>query len=62
MGQDKKTLNVGTVILAQGATSNKQLEDLMNGESWETYSIGDCNAPRNILEAIHDGAWVARQI
>jgi 2-enoate reductase len=62
VGQDKKTLNAGTVILAQGAASNKQLEDLNNRESWETYSIGDCTAPRNILAAIHDGAWVARQI
>lgn len=62
IGHDKKTLNADTVILALGATSNKQLEDLMHGESWEMYSIGDCTAPRNILEAIHDGAWVARQI
>ncbi len=34
----------------------------MKGKVPEMHSVGDCNEPRRILEAIEDGARVGRQL
>jgi pyruvate/2-oxoglutarate dehydrogenase complex dihydrolipoamide dehydrogenase (E3) component len=52
----------GTVVLALGATPNNELVRRLRGRVRELHAIGDCVRPRRILEAIHEGSFVSRQI
>jgi len=60
-----------TVVLATGLEPSRALIDhvviesnkaTINGKEVEVYSVGDCNQPRKILEAIHEGAEVGLKI
>jgi hypothetical protein len=51
-----------TVVLALGACSDRRLLDDLAGLGVETYAVGDCVEPRNIYEAVHEGARVARSL
>ncbi len=50
------------IVLAVGFSPNDDLMEKMGFPEIETHSIGDCLTPRGILEAIHEGDWVARTI
>ena len=52
----------GTVVLALGATPNNELVRRLRGRVRELHAIGDCVRPRRILEAIHGGSFVSRQL
>jgi 2,4-dienoyl-CoA reductase-like NADH-dependent reductase (Old Yellow Enzyme family)/thioredoxin reductase len=51
-----------TVVLSLGAKANNQLMQASKGRVKENYAIGDCVRPRKILEAIHEGSYIARKI
>ncbi len=51
-----------TVVNALGYVPNTELSDVLNGQIKEFYRIGDCVKPRNILYAVQEAAYVARQI
>ena len=58
-----QTLNLeaDTVVMAVGSKSNNDLSKHMP-EKIAVFSIGDCVKPRNIIEAVAEGAKVGRQI
>jgi 2-enoate reductase len=51
-----------TVVNAMGYVANAGLEEALRGKVPEVYVVGDCVQPRNLLYAIHEAAYVARQI
>ena len=53
-----------TIVISVGSKSDKRLADeLRRVETGiEFYTIGDCVEPRNMLDAIHEAASVARKI
>jgi 2,4-dienoyl-CoA reductase (NADPH2) len=55
-------LKADTVVLAVGMKSKNQLAESLKNVVTELYTIGDCVAPRDALDAIHEGAQIARQI
>ncbi|MBI4595019.1 MAG: hypothetical protein HY730_01405 [Candidatus Tectomicrobia bacterium] len=66
LGQDgrQQNLEFDTILIALGRTSNRRLIQAIN-DKWpglETYEVGDCRQPRNIMAAIHEGYRAGRQI
>ena len=51
-----------TVVSATGSKPNKELENTVRGAVKEIYTVGDCVRPRKIIDAIREGAYVARLI
>lgn len=51
-----------TVVNALGYTANRELGEALQGIVGELYNIGDSVKPGNILTAVHDAAYTARQI
>jgi hypothetical protein len=51
-----------TVVLAAGMKPNNSLFVSLKGRIAELYAIGDCFKPRKMIDAIHEGARVARAI
>lgn len=51
-----------TIVLALGYTANTALYEALKDKVPELYRIGDCAKPRNIADAVREGAYVARQI
>ena len=51
-----------TVVNAMGYVPNTTLFEALEGEVPEIYKIGDCLKPRKILDAVHEAAYIARQI
>ncbi len=51
-----------TVVLAVGAKAQNSLLPALAGKIRQLYSIGDCEAPRKMLEAIHEAYEVAFRI
>lgn len=54
------TLACDTVIIAAGYQSNNQLEDELEGKVKDLVVIGDAQAPRKILTAIHEAYHAIR--
>jgi len=54
-----KEVDCHTVALALGLKSEDQLYNLLREKITQLYTIGDCNKPRRVLEAIWDGYEVA---
>jgi len=59
---NKQVIEADTVVLAVGYRSNNELGEKLRGEIPEVYTIGDCVKPGKIMEAIHGGSRIARQI
>jgi pyruvate/2-oxoglutarate dehydrogenase complex dihydrolipoamide dehydrogenase (E3) component len=51
-----------TVILATGYRSDRNLEQTLNELVDEVVLVGDCNEPRKIINAVHEGFHAARMI
>ena len=51
-----------TVILALGYTPNRTLYEALKGKIAELYAIGDAVKARNIMGAVHDGAYFGQLI
>jgi len=60
--QKKETIKADTVVLAVGYEADTSLAKTLKKHVKELYSIGDCAEARNILGAVHDGAYIGRQI
>ncbi|MDY6917892.1 MAG: FAD-dependent oxidoreductase [Chloroflexota bacterium] len=55
-------LEADTVVLATGMQSENSLAEALKNVVPEVHSIGDAVSPRDALDAIHEGAQVAREI
>jgi len=55
-------LEADSVVLARGYVPNRRLYEALKGQVPELYAIGDCVKARNIRAAVHEGAYVGRQI
>ena len=58
----RHTFECDTVITALGYVPNNALGEALEGIVPELYTIGDCVKPGNLLSAVHDAAYIARQI
>lgn len=54
-------IKADAIVMAHGRKPNNALADEIEALGYLVYRIGDCVAPREIVNAIHDGAYVARQ-
>ncbi len=59
---EERTLEAETIVLALGAEPERRLVDDLKKEEIEFYPIGDCRQPKNIRQAIYEGALVGRQL
>jgi NADPH-dependent 2,4-dienoyl-CoA reductase/sulfur reductase-like enzyme len=59
---NRRTIEADTVVLAAGAESRTQLQRDLQGRVAELHQVGDCVAPRGILEAIHEGSRAGRAL
>jgi 2-enoate reductase len=51
-----------TVVLATGFAANDGLYETLEKEGYEVYRIGDCLAPRKIIDAVQGGYLIAREL
>lgn len=58
----RRTIEADTIVLAAGATPNTELFESLEGKVPEIHLAGDCLKPRRIMDAIHDGARLGREI
>jgi 2,4-dienoyl-CoA reductase-like NADH-dependent reductase (Old Yellow Enzyme family)/thioredoxin reductase len=58
----KHSFEADTVVLARGYTPSRALYEALKGQVPELYAIGDCVRPRTVKDAVHEGAYIARQI
>ena len=61
-GWKRHNFEADTVVIAMGYTPNRTLYEGLKDEAPELYMIGDCVKPRKVIDAVHEGAYVARQI
>ncbi len=59
---EKRTIEADTIITALPMLPNPELAGELDGSVPEVYNIGDSNAPNLIIDAVSDGARVAREI
>lgn len=52
---EELTLEADSIVLATGARADDRLVNELQGAVPELYTVGDCVAPRRILEAIREG-------
>jgi len=58
----KQTAEADSVVLAVGSKPNISLMKALEGKVAEIYAIGNAKEPGNVLEAIHEGSRLAREI
>ena len=58
----RRKIETDTLLLALGYTVDQTVYEGMRGKVREIYSIGDCLKPRKLWNAVHEGAYIARQI
>ena len=61
LGQ-KQFIEADTILLALGAKPDTELAGTLRNQVPELYSVGDCLEARKILDAIAEGAEIAREI
>lgn len=59
---NEKFIPADNVIIATGVRTNPQLNEQYYGIVPDTFTIGDCNSPRKIMEAIYEGHAIACNI
>jgi 2-enoate reductase len=62
MSKQKKDIIADTVIVALGVKPKNDLKKKLGDRVQEIYSIGDCEGPRKIGDAIHEGFAVGSSI
>ena len=60
--QGRQTFKADTVVLAMGLKPRKELYEALKDKVPELYAIGDCVEARKILNAIHEGFFIANRI
>ena len=58
----KQTIEADTIVIATGAKANTELAQQLERKLPALHLVGDCVQPRDIMEAIADGARVGREI
>jgi 2,4-dienoyl-CoA reductase-like NADH-dependent reductase (Old Yellow Enzyme family)/thioredoxin reductase len=58
----KQKIEADTVVLSAGYAPDSTLYEALQGKVKELYAIGDCVKTRKIRDAVHEAAFVARQI
>ncbi|MCP4681280.1 MAG: FAD-dependent oxidoreductase, partial [Desulfobacterales bacterium] len=58
----KETIAADTVVIATGYLSENELFTQLQGKVDELFQIGDANQPRKVMDAVHEGAKVGREI
>jgi thioredoxin reductase len=58
----KQVVEAESVVLAMGSKPNIGLMKALEGRVPELYGIGDVKDPGKVLNAIHDGSRLAREI
>ena len=51
-----------TIVIAVGVSQNKGLEELLRNKPYDVYTVGDCDKPGNLLDAIHGAFHLARKL
>ena len=59
---DKKTIKADMVVLAIGSKPRRELYDKIKAGNMPVLGVGDAIEPRKILNAVHDGYNIAREI
>lgn len=57
-----RTIEADTIVIAAGSRGNIGLHEKLKGTVPELYAIGDCKEPRDITEAISEGATVGTEL
>jgi NADPH-dependent 2,4-dienoyl-CoA reductase/sulfur reductase-like enzyme len=57
-----ETIAADTLIICQGRTPNNDLAKRLTGKGFAVHVIGDARTPRSYANAIHEAAYLARQI
>jgi 2,4-dienoyl-CoA reductase-like NADH-dependent reductase (Old Yellow Enzyme family)/thioredoxin reductase len=58
----KQKIDADTVVLSMGYMPDSTLYESLQGKVKELFAIGDCVKSRSVRDAIHEAAFVARQI
>ena len=61
-GGKAQKIDADTVIVAMGYTADTRLYESLRGKVKALFAVGDCVKSRNVRDAVHEGAYVARQI
>jgi len=61
-GGNKHKIDADTVVLSMGYAPDTTLYEMLQGKVKGLYAIGDCVRTRSIRDAIHEAAFIARQI
>ena len=61
-GAKREIENVDSVILAYHNRANDGLYHALKGSVKELHAVGDCVAPRKIMDAIREGFLVGRRL
>jgi hypothetical protein len=59
---EKELEGVDTVIFCTHGRANDWLYGALKGKVKELYQVGQCVSPRELLDSVHDGAFVGRQL
>ena len=59
---ERQTIPADIIVLTPGLRPNTQLFQGLKDKAYEVYVAGDCSKPSGILEAIDDGARIARVV
>lgn len=59
---EEVTVKAETIVLALGSEPVRDLAEAMKKKGVVFYTIGDCEKPRNIRQAIYEGSLIGRQI
>jgi pyruvate/2-oxoglutarate dehydrogenase complex dihydrolipoamide dehydrogenase (E3) component len=59
---EKEIIKADRIVIAVGTKPVDTMEEALKSQVKEFYSVGDCNRPRVIMEAIYEGSLVGRQI
>ncbi len=59
---ERRIENVDTVVLVMGKKANEGLYFALKGKVPELHRVGDCVAPRKVIEATYEGEIVGREI
>ena len=58
----KHFIEADSVVLALGGMPQRNLEEELRSKVPKLYAVGDCVQPGRVSDAIHQGAWVGREI
>ena len=61
-GMERELEGVDTVVFCTHGRPNDVLYRALKGKVKELYQVGQCASPRELLDSVHDGAFVGRQL